>query len=73
MSYDWRKYEHLMTEPYKALAEAHEQAMAEAEARREREDIIREALNRFRLEIVDEASPSIKKLMAALNDALSGR
>ena len=69
----YNPFEDYMTEPYKRLWEAHHSIMAEEEAREERESIIREALERFRLEIVDNASPSIRELMKAIDEALKGR
>lgn len=65
-------FEEYMTEPYRRLWEAEHRIMAEAKAREERDSIIREALERFRLEIVDDASPSIKALVASIDAALSG-
>lgn len=62
-----------MTEPYRRLWEAEHRIMTEAKAREERESIIREALERFRLEIVDNASPSIRELTKAIDEALKGR
>ena len=69
---DRHPFEDYMTEPYRRLWEAEQRIMREAKAREERESIIKEALERFRLEIVDNASPSIKALVASIDAALSG-
>ena len=71
--FDWRAYKDIMPEEYQRYNEARDSIMAEAERREERESIIREALERFRLEIVDNASPSIRELMKAIDEALKGR
>ena len=70
--FNWRDYRDIMPEHYQRYNEAIDRIMAEENARRERESIIREALERFRLEIVDNASPTIKALVASIDAALSG-
>lgn len=70
---DRHPFEDYMTEPYRRLWETEQRIMSEAKAREERESIIREALERFRLEIVDNASPSIRELVKAIDEALKGR